>query len=86
MTPQECKHLKFTSYCAVGRIVSPHEIPMANEVKPVSVLVDLKIQCSDCGSPVIFTGLPIGSAKRGATTSFVGDELRASGGVKENLG
>lgn len=81
--PKTCKHLKFTSYCAVGRIVSDHELSAPENFKPTSLVIDLKIQCSDCGVPVLFTGLPLGSVRRGCSTSFDRIELRASGEVRE---
>lgn len=66
----ECPHMHFVADVAVGRL----EPSKAGE--KMRFCADVKIQCSDCGLPFRFIGLPAGLDLNGAATSIDATEAR----------
>ena len=61
-----CQHEDFNASVTCNRIVEDGLL----------VMVDLKIVCSQCGTPVVFLGLPRGVDMKGATMNTDGTEAR----------
>lgn len=67
-----CEHMNFDSAIRIGRIQKVEDGPI------VGYCADISIKCSDCGEPLQFIGLPIGSSQYTSMTNVDGTELRAA--------
>jgi len=67
-----CQHLNFNCYADVGRL---HEEGNPNKI--VSHMVDIKINCRDCGLPFEFIGIPNGMSFYQPMLNIDNTELRA---------
>ena len=73
----ECEHEKFRSTVAVSRLEG---------LEQVDFMADVTVNCSDCGRPFEFLGLPKGAGFKGAAVSFDAQEARlaiAPGGTTD---
>ncbi len=53
--PTTCKHLNFKAKCDVTRLVDKDDVEQIT-----GFTADLKIECSECGKPFMFIGVPSG--------------------------
>lgn len=67
----DCEHQNFNAFAAVGRMLKND-----TDTKPAYFLVELKIECRDCGQRLEFVGLPCGMSAYQPMGSLNGDEAR----------
>jgi hypothetical protein len=66
-----CEHQNFNAFANVGRMLKEDGDKM-----PAYYLVELKIECRDCGQQLEFVGLPHGVSAYQPMVSLNGDEAR----------
>lgn len=66
-----CEHLDWSASVGVGRIMASDEDPTI-----IRHTVEVRVECSACGHPLEFQGLPMGIDTHGPTMSPDGLEAR----------
>lgn len=77
--PKTCPHENFKANVAVGRI---EPTPPA---KGMRFCADVRINCTQCGVPFRFLGLPAGLDLNGASVSVDGEEARLAIGTPDTV-
>ncbi len=71
MPDEKCEHMNFLVNASIGRLSVVEGGPITH------YSADIQVKCSECGQPLEFVGLPLGTSAYRPTVSIDGLELRA---------